>query len=179
MKVVYTVLGLAIGIMWIVFIQKQILSSDNDAKTIQRPTAVVSVVQSNGTVSETIAVIPDPSPSHGLLDSWVTWTIVFLLIDLIQFVAARRSLKAIQRRTELSSSRKLELIENEDILFDLPLYFGLLGTVVGFCLIAHGFASSRDVSYISTIVGILFSAAMRYFLLRPIKRQLQENPANG
>ncbi len=169
MKVLYVVLGLAIGIGWIAF-SGRFLSSDSTPVVSQYSQPTVIVVYSNKNTTGQV----DSSLPHGVIDSWVTWLVVFCLLDLIPCVMAKRSLAAIRQRDDVSASHKIKLIENEDVLFDFPLYIGLLGTVLGFCLIAHGFVSSRDAAYISTIIGILFSAFMRFSILRPVRRALQE-----
>ncbi len=168
MKALYLALGLAIGIGWIAF-SGRFLSLDRASAVDQSSPTVVKVVYSQRPASQS-----DQSVSHGMIDSWFTWLVVFCLIDLIPCVMAKRMLASICRREDVPASHKLKLVENEDVIFDFPLYIGLLGTVGGFCLIAHDFVSSRDAAYISTIIGIIFSAAMRFFILRPVRISLQE-----
>lgn len=168
MKVLYIALGLAVGIGWIAF-SGRFLSLGGASAVNQNTPPVVKVVYSQRPVGQSALAI-----SHGFIDSWFTWLVVFCLIDLIPCVMAKRTLASICRREDVAASDKLKLIENEDVIFDIPLYIGLLGTVVGFCLIAHDFVSSRDAAYISTIVGIIVSAAMRFFILRPVRRSLHE-----
>ena len=169
MKTLYIMLGLAIGIGWIAF-SVRFLPLGSTPTVNQHSPPVVSLVYSPQKTASKV----DQSHSHGVIDSWVTWFILFCLLDSVPWLLAKRSLAAICRRKDTPVSHKLKLIENEDILFDFPLYIGLLGTVVGFCLIAHGFMSSRDAAYISTIIGIVFSAAMRFFILRRVRQELQE-----
>lgn len=168
MKALYIVLGLAIGIGWIAF-SGRFLSFDRASAVNQNTPPVVKVVYSQKPAGQ-----GNQSISHGFIDSWFTWLVVFCLIDLIPCIMAKRTLASICRREDVAASHKLKLIENEDVIFDFPLYIGLLGTVGGFCLIAHDFVSSRDAAYISTIIGIIFSAAMRFFILRPVRRSLHE-----
>ena len=172
MKVLYIVLGLTIGILWIAF-SGRFLSMNSAPAVNQYSQPAVKVVYSHKNATSQV----DRSFPHGVIDSWVTWLVVFCLLDLIPWVMAKRSLDAICRKDDVPASHKIKLIENEDVLFDFPLYIGLLGTVGGFCLIAHGFVSSRDAAYISTIIGIIFSAAMRFCILRPARRALQEELA--
>ena len=108
----------------------------------------------------------------GVFDSWRFWCFVFVAINAAIGAYAKKTIDSICDQSKLSSSEKLTDIENQDILFDLPLYMGLLGTVFGFILISHGYSSSRDAAYISTVVGIIASADMRLLVLRPTKARI-------
>ncbi len=110
----------------------------------------------------------------GILDSTAFWLFAFIVIDATIGWYAKKTLMGIIQRPDMTNSEKLTEIANQDILFDLPLYFGLFGTILGFILISHGYSSSRDAAYISTIVGIGASAIMRLSYLRSVKTQLYE-----
>ena len=87
---------------------------------------------------------------------------------------ARKEIKQICG-ARLTPQMKLDQIKNADILFDLPLYLGLSGTVIGFLLIAWGFPDgSRTVAYLSTVFGIIVSALMRLLMLRLTRKRLLE-----
>ena len=170
MKGFYMVVGLAIGIMWIMFLFKACAPSNNLAKDGQQPQKVVRVYSPRtpaGSASSAIEQKSPISPTSCLIFA------VFCAFDLGIWLWARHSIKSIYEREDKSPAEKLQAIANEDILFDLPLYVGLLGTVVGFFLIAQGSSSSRDVAYVSTIIGIIASAGMRLFILRPTRHRLQ------
>ena len=101
----------------------------------------------------------------------------FLLLDIVFYVWASKSIKRIADDCELTSEMKLKRIDNEDVLFDLPLYAGLFGTVLGFLMIIWGIDISRDVAYVSTVLGIIFSASMRVIILRPQRSKLLDASA--
>ncbi len=106
--------------------------------------------------------------------------LVFGVIDLAIFWWARRVVNQVCNDNKLSAQIKLKRIESEGVLFDLPLYLGLLGTVFGFLGISMGWSFvSRDVAYVSTVVGILASALMRVCFLRPKRNRLLEDCAKN
>lgn len=103
------------------------------------------------------------------------WIVVFGLIDYVIYAKAKRRIDSVYENTQVSNQVKLKQIENEDVVFDLPLYVGLLGTVLGFLLVACGWSfASRIAAYISTIIGIVVSALMRVLMLRPTRAKLLE-----
>ena len=85
---------------------------------------------------------------------------------------AERSIKNICNDACVPSWKKLKKMKNEDVWFDLPLYLGLAGTVLGFVLISCGVAWSRNVAYLSTLMGILVSAWIRLKILRPARSKI-------
>ena len=170
MKVFYMVLGLAIGIMWIAFLYKACAPSVNLAGGGQQPPTVVRVYSPRSPADSTTSAIGQKSPFSS--NSCLIFAF-FCALDLGIWFWGRHAIKSICEKKDKSPAEKLQAIANEDILFDLPLYAGLLGTVFGFFLIAQGSSSSRDVAYISTIMGIIVSASMRLFLLRPTRQRLQ------
>lgn len=124
-------------------------------------------------------------PPHGdaenhlsILNSWLMWLFVFGAIDILIWNVASKHIRSICNDFQMSQSEKLLEIENQDILFDLPLYVGLFGTVLGFILISHEYSSSRDAAYISTVVGIIVSAMMRLCILRRTKTFLYKEGRN-
>ena len=169
MKVFYIVLGLAIGIMWIAFIIKGCNSSNNVSGMGQQPPKVVRVYSPSGN-ADSVSSPRGQASLHGMLYAGVA----FFTLDLVFWLWGHRSVKSICKRTDKSPVEKLQAIANEDILFDLPLYAGLMGTVIGFMLISMGISGSRDVAYISTVIGIIASALMRLMILRPAKQSLQD-----
>lgn len=99
--------------------------------------------------------------------------LIFGLLNYGCYWYAKKSLNRFCSDKTLSNEEKLKKIENEDVLFDLPLYIGLGGTVAGFVFISWGWNFiSRDVAYISTIAGIISSAFMRLRLLRKCRCRL-------
>ena len=66
---------------------------------------------------------------------------------------------------------RLKLLENADIFLDVPLYIGLFGTVSSFLVMTYSPTSSRLIAYSSTLIGIIFSLALRLFLNYPLRRK--------
>lgn len=133
-------------------------------------TDVVHYVSANRWASSQVG----SASRNGILDSTAFWLFVFVVIDATIGWHAKKTLMGIIQRPDMTNSEKLTEIANQDILFDLPLYVGLFGTILGFILISHGYSSSRDAAYISTIVGIGASAIMRMHFLRSAKTRLYE-----
>jgi len=77
------------------------------------------------------------------------------------------------RKLDEKPGTKLELLQNEDNLFDAGLYVGLGGTVLSLIFLAVGIVqASLMAAYSSTLFGILFVAMIKIFHLRPLRRQL-------
>ncbi len=83
------------------------------------------------------------------------------------------------RRLQLEPSIKLELLDNEENLFDCGLYLGIGGTVVALVLLAmHILQPSLVAAYSSTLFGILFVSLLKVYHVRPFRRQLLLNREN-
>ena len=68
---------------------------------------------------------------------------------------------------------KLELLDNEDNLFDAGLYVGLGGTVCSLILLAFGVLNASLITaYASTLFGIIFVAILKIFNVRPLRNSL-------
>ena len=66
----------------------------------------------------------------------------------------------------------MKKLENADLFLDLPLYFGLLGTVASFIVMSFNPNISRLIAYSSTLVGIIFSVILRLIFQYPLKQAL-------
>jgi hypothetical protein len=78
------------------------------------------------------------------------------------------------KNEEMKPSLKLNLLDNEDNLFDLGLYIGLGGTVLSLILLLV-LGTQNDAligAYTSTLFGILFVAALKIFFVRPYRNHL-------
>ena len=84
---------------------------------------------------------------------------------------AAKVFAGLKRSTEAVSVR-LKKLENADIFLDLPLYFGLLGTVSSFIVMSFNPNISRLIAYSSTLVGIIFSVILRLVFQYPLKQAL-------
>ena len=69
---------------------------------------------------------------------------------------------------------KLELLDNEDNLFDLGLYVGLGGTVLSLVLLLILDVKQDALigAYASTLFGSIFVAILKIFHVRPYRNQL-------
>ena len=98
--------------------------------------------------------------------------LVFILVlQAIAFMTAAKVFAGLKRSTEAVSIR-LKKLENADLFLDLPLYFGLLGTVASFIVMSFNPNISRLIAYSSTLVGIIFSVILRLIFQYPLKQAL-------
>lgn len=98
--------------------------------------------------------------------------LVFILIlQAVAFMTAAKVFAGLKRSTEAVSIR-LKKLENADLFLDLPLYFGLLGTVSSFIVMSFNPNISRLIAYSSTLVGIIFSVILRLVFQYPLKQAL-------
>lgn len=98
--------------------------------------------------------------------------LVFILIlQAVAFMTAAKVFAGLKRSTEAVSIR-LKKLENADLFLDLPLYFGLLGTVASFIVMSFNPNISRLIAYSSTLVGIIFSVILRLVFQYPLKQAL-------
>jgi len=87
------------------------------------------------------------------------------------WIAATLKLKAL-RLTDNTPEKKLQLLESIDIYFDLPLYFGLLGSVGSFILVTFFPDAGLMFAYASTAMGIIVSVILRLGYHTPFKQEL-------
>ena len=97
--------------------------------------------------------------------------IFILILQAFAFVTAAGVFSGLKRSTEPVTVR-LRKLENADLFLDLPLYFGLLGTVASFIVMSFNPNISRLIAYSSTLVGIIFSVILRLTLQYPLKQSL-------
>ncbi|MBR4717583.1 MAG: hypothetical protein IKP09_05935 [Lentisphaeria bacterium] len=102
--------------------------------------------------------------------SFVILTVI-LILQAVAFMLAAKVFAGLKRSTEAVSVR-LKKLENADIFLDLPLYFGLLGTVSSFIVMSFNPNISRLIAYSSTLVGIIFSVILRLVFQYPLKQAL-------
>lgn len=97
---------------------------------------------------------------------------LFFIIQLVIYCFGLIKLKEISRQN-LSPATKIQLLDNEENLFDFGLYVGLGGTVLALILVAIGIVeASLMAAYASTLFGILFVAMLKILHLRPFRRKL-------
>ena len=102
----------------------------------------------------------------------ISGLIILLFAYIYCFMYSRGRISSIMN-SEYSQKEKRSLVENCDIYFDLPLYIGLAATILAFIGIALGeLDSARTAAYGATLLGIVFSVAMRLVILQPAKDKL-------
>ena len=109
--------------------------------------------------------------------------IAILILQAFAFVTAGAVFVGLRHSTE-SIAVRMKKLDNADLFLDLPLYFGLLGTVASFIVMSFNPNISRLIAYSSTLVGIIFSVILRLTLQYPLKQALicaaaQENEEQG
>ena len=98
--------------------------------------------------------------------------LVFILVlQSVAFMTAAKVFSGLKRSTETIAVR-MKKLENADLFLDLPLYFGLLGTVASFIVMSFNPNISRLIAYSSTLVGIIFSVILRLVFQYPLKQAL-------
>jgi hypothetical protein len=101
--------------------------------------------------------------------------IIMLLSVIAHFVIGiivYQKVKSVQSDTINPSPVKLKRLENLDIFFDLPLFCGLLLTILSFILITYNVTLGRTFAYVSTIIGVISAVTLRVTLLYPLKETL-------
>ncbi len=103
----------------------------------------------------------------------MAWIMVLLstALQIGAWVAAAAKLKALEQ-SDHSMNTKLELLETIDVYFDLPLYFGLLGSVGSFIIITFFPDAGLMFAYASTAMGIIVSVILRLGYHTPFKQAL-------
>ncbi|MEM8549618.1 MAG: hypothetical protein AAGF10_02410 [Verrucomicrobiota bacterium] len=115
-----------------------------------------------------------PAPMENVTIDQITLLVllIFLVIQLIIYSVCLLKLAQI-RRLPVPASTKLQLLENEDNLFDTGLYVGLAGTVISLLMLAMGIVQASLVAaYASTLFGIIFVALLKILNVRPLRRKL-------
>ena len=100
--------------------------------------------------------------------------LIFSAITVLQFVAFGAGVGVVSRIRTSNESPKLKLkrLDNSDVIFDVPLYVGLFGTVSAFLVMTFSPQSSRLIAYSSTLIGIIFSLLLRLTMHFPLKNKL-------
>lgn len=97
---------------------------------------------------------------------------LFFIVQLVIYSFCLIKLREVAKQ-KLSASLKIQLLENEENLFDFGLYVGLGGTVLSLILVAVGIVeASLMAAYASTLFGIIFTALLKVMHLRPYRRTL-------
>ena len=111
---------------------------------------------------ETTPSLTETAPTAMIDQVTILVLLLFFVAQLLVFVFGLLKIVEV-RRQEVSPEVKLQLLDNEENLFDLGLYVGLGGTVGSLILV---------VLNVVTLFGIIFVAILKVGFLRPYRRQL-------
>ena len=106
---------------------------------------------------------------------------IFVFISILQIIALWVGYAVVASIKYSSDNVKLKLrnLENAEVFFDVPLYFGLFGTVSAFLVMTFSPQSSRLIAYSSTLIGIIFSLILRLTMQYPLRKKLVAMDENG
>ena len=106
---------------------------------------------------------------------------IFIFITLLQVAAVGVGYVVVANIKHGNANVQLKLrnLENAEVFFDVPLYFGLFGTVSSFLVMTFSPQSSRLIAYSSTLIGIIFSLILRLALQYPLRKRLVALDAAG
>lgn len=105
--------------------------------------------------------------------------VFILLLQVFAFVTAILVFRNLSRCGDPIRIR-MKRLDSAELFLDLPLYFGLFGTVSSFVIMSLNPQVSRLIAYSSTLVGILFSVILRLTLQYPIRQRfISELPADA
>jgi hypothetical protein len=129
------------------------------------------------TFQDTVESLFTPTERNDTMDQITVITIsIFFLMQVAVYMAGLIKITEI-RKMNTSTSLKMELLKNEDQLFDCGLYLGLTGTVLSLIFLAIGVVqASLMAAYSSTLFGIIFVAILKIFHVRPYRKSLILNP---
>ena len=96
--------------------------------------------------------------------------VFILLLQVFAFLTALIVFRRLAKSQDPVAIR-LKKLENADLFLDLPLYFGLFGTVSSFVIMSFNPQVSRLIAYSSTLVGILFSVILRLTMQYPLRQK--------
>jgi hypothetical protein len=119
---------------------------------------------------EMVAQAQEMAARIGRRMAWVM-VLASAVLQIGAWIAATLKLRAV-RIGDSAPSKKLELLEAIDVYFDLPLYFGLLGSVGSFIMVTFFPDAGLMFAYASTAMGIIVSVILRLGYHTPFKQEL-------
>lgn len=136
------------------------------------------VAEGAGAISpEMVAQAQDIASRMGRRMAWIM-ILISAMLQLFAWVAALAKLRSV-KAAGFGTPRTIELLETIDIYFDLPLYFGLLGSVGSFIVITFFPDAGLMFAYASTAMGIIVSVVLRLGYLTPYRQALQMKPVDA
>jgi hypothetical protein len=137
---------------------------------LMKPTGA-PISQGSGAISpEMMAQAQATAARIGRRMAWVM-VLSSAVLQIGAWLAASLKLKAV-KRIDVPPVKKIELLDAIDIYFDLPLYFGLLGSVGSFIVITFFPDAGLMFAYASTAMGIIVSVILRLGYHTPYKHEL-------
>jgi cytosine/uracil/thiamine/allantoin permease len=114
------------------------------------------------------------------LGEYLSYGVIALavILQLTAWSAAAVKFHSVKRSGE-DSFTQLKHLDAIEVYFDLPLYFGLFGTVISFVLITLFPDAGLMFAYVSTALGIIVSVILRLLYLTPYRQQLIAGKAQG
>jgi hypothetical protein len=98
--------------------------------------------------------------------------VAFFVIQLAIYLVGLGRLRYI-RSQGVEGAVKIKLLDNEEAVFDAPLYVGIGGSVLALVMRLSGFDEvSLMASYSSTLFGILFCFVLKVMHVRPYRQRL-------
>lgn len=131
----------------------------------------------SGDSSEVVGEVAQNSPASiaakTRMTAWISM-LIFSVITALQFLAFGLGFAVISniKNSTDSISSQLKQLDNAGIFFDVPLYVGLFGTVSAFLVMTFSPQSSRLIAYSSTLIGIVFSIALKLTMEYPFRQKL-------
>ena len=164
---------LVIGVMLTIYMTSDTVRSVFDGGYSVTPTTVEVPQGTEAEYAEAIEAAKQDSIQHAILMGHISQaSLIFVtVLQVLAFLLAVFTFRSI-RKSEEPVAVRLSKLENADLFLDLPLYFGLFGTVLSFSLITFNPQISRLIAYSSTLIGIIFSVLLRLFLQYPLKQKL-------
>lgn len=103
----------------------------------------------------------------------LSWMVIgfAIFMQLIAWIAAAHKIAGV-KKSGSSIEERFQHLAAIDVYFDLPLYLGLLGTVLSFILITIYPEAGLMFAYVSTGIGIVVSVILHLFYLTPYKQEL-------
>lgn len=102
----------------------------------------------------------------------VAMLVAFFVIQLAIYMVGLGRLRYIRGQL-VDESVKLKLLDNEESMFDAPLYIGIGGSVLALVMRLTGYNEvSLMASYSSTLFGILFCFVLKVVHVRPYRQRL-------
>ncbi|WP_372807537.1 hypothetical protein [Pontiella sp.] len=103
----------------------------------------------------------------------MSWVMVLLsaVLQVFAWIAALSKTRGV-KASGRDAGHTLELLDAIDIYYDLPLYFGLLGSVGSFIVITLYPSAGLMFAYASTAMGIIVSVILRLGYHTPLKQEL-------